>query len=219
MKRDVEQEARAEEKVTSIFPQVAVITGTDGAKLIPVGETVKIIQSFEDRIEAARREGYEEGYQAGLSQGRAEGQAKAEQVVRQFDQAIKETVTQREALLNEARDKILDLVIQISRKVTFDAVSADPEATLAIINGAIDTLADRSRLKVKVNPEHLPVVKQHIERYLKDPDILNEITIEADARVRYGGCLIETPTEEVDARVESQMEVVQEAILTGEGEH
>jgi len=215
----VELEARAEQKLTSAFPQVAVVTGTDGARLIPVGETVKIIQSFEDQIAAARRAGYDEGYQAGLAQGRAEGRAKAEQVVRQFDQAIKETVTQREALLNEARDKILDLVIQISRKVTFDAVSADPQATLAIINGAIDTLADRSRLKIKVNPEHLPVVKEHIEHYLKDPDILDEITIEADARVRYGGCLIETPTEEVDARVESQMEVIQEAMLTGEEKH
>ena len=137
-------------------------------------------------------------------------------MLQQFNQAIADAITQREILLNEAREKILELVIQISRKVTFDALTVDPESTLMMIRGVIEGLVDRSKLKIKVNPDHLPIVEQNIDQFVPKSATLKEVTIEADARVRYGGCLIETPTGDIDARLESQFEVLQEAILSRE---
>ncbi len=213
---DLEQQALAEQKLAGLIPQVAVITDSDGSKLIPIPEILKIIQIFEDQTQAARQTGYDEGHRAGLNQGRAEGRVQTEKVLQQFDKAIKDAVVQRESLLQEARQKVLDLVMQVSRQVTFDAVTVDPQATLAIIGGVIDTLTDRSKLKIKVNPEHLPVVRQNIELFLKEPSLLRQISIEADSRVRYGGCLIETPSGDIDARVESQLDVLEEVLLSGE---
>lgn len=213
---DFEKEALAEQKLGSSFPEVFVITDADGAKLIPIQEILKIVQVFEDQTQKACRSGYEEGYQVGLDQGRAEGHSQAQRVLQQFEQAIKDAVGQREELLKEAKQKILDLVIQISRKVTFDAVAVDPEATLTMISGVIDTLIDRSKLKIKVNPGHLPIIEQHIEHLVMGSATIKEISIEPDPRVRYGGCLIETPTGDIDARLESQFEVIEETISSGE---
>jgi flagellar biosynthesis/type III secretory pathway protein FliH len=213
---DIEQQALAEQRLAGIVPEVDIISGTDGSKLIPVTEFLKIISVFEDQTRAARQTGYDEGHRAGLNQGRAEGRVQTEKILQQFDQAIKDAVVQRESLLQEAKLKVLDLVMQVSRKVTFDAVTIDPQATLAIIGGVIDTLTDRSKLKIKVNPDHLPVVRQNVEQFLKEPSILNQITIEADPRVRYGGCLIETPSGDIDARVKSQLDVLEEVLLSGE---
>lgn len=213
---DFEREELAERKLGSVFPLVSVVTDADGAKLIPIQEIFKIERVYKEEKLKARQSGHDEGYQTGLNQGRAEGRAQAEKVLQQLDQAIKDAVQQRETLLNEAKQKILDLVIQISRKVTFDAITVDPEATLAMISGVIDTLVDRSKLKIKVNPDHLPIVEQNIERFMVGSATIKEISVEPDPRVRYGGCLIETPTGDIDARLESQFEVIEETILSDE---
>ena len=211
---DFEKEAYAEKRLSRIFPVVSVLTDSDGAKLIPISEVVKIEETLVGEVAKARKEGYDAGHQAGLHKGLEE----AQKVLSQFDKAIKDTVGQREALLDEARGAVLDLIIAISRKVTFDAIEIDPELTLKMIEGVIDTLVDRSRLKIKVNPSHLPVVEQGIDRFLKNSTAIKEITIEPDPRVQHGGCFIETPTGDIDARVESQFEVIRETLLADEVE-
>lgn len=211
---DFEKEKQAEKRLGSIFPAVSVLTDADGARLIPIQEVFKIEQTLREEIEKAREEGYKGGHQAGLEQGLAE----ATKVLEQFDQAIKDAIAQREALLEEAREKVLDLIIQISRQVTFDAVEIDPEVTSKMIGRVIDSLVDRSRLKIKVNPGHLPVIEQGIDRFLAGSTSIKEISIEPDPRVRYGGCFIETPTGDIDARFESQFEVMGETLMAGEEE-
>ncbi len=209
---DFEKETQAEAQLGRLFPIVSVITDSDGAKLIPVQEVFKIEKMLGDELAASRKQGYDHGYQAGLDKGLDE----AAKVLQQFDQAIKDTVTQREALLEEAREKILKLVVDISRKVTFDAVEIDPEATLEMISGVIDTLIDRSRLKIKVNPSHHPIVEQNIDKFLSGSTSIKEITIVPDPRVRFGGCFIETPSGDIDARLESQFEVIEEVLISGD---
>jgi flagellar biosynthesis/type III secretory pathway protein FliH len=59
-------------------------------------------------------------------------------------------------------------------------------------------------------------VEQNINRFLKGSTSIKEITIEPDLRVSYGGCFIETPTGDIDARLESQFEVIDEVLNRGD---
>jgi len=207
---DSDRQGQAAARLERLFPLVSVVTDPDGAKHIPIEEVSKIESEYRKAQDDSRQAGYDAGFEA----GKAEGLKKAQAVVKQFDNAIKDAVDQRAAMLEEARQGILKLVVQIARKVTFDAVEADPELTLNMINGVIDSLLDRSRLKVKVNPAHLPIVEQNIDQFLQGSASIKEIKIEADPRVRVGGCFIETPTGDIDARLESQFEIVEGAIMT-----
>ena len=210
---DPVKEAAAEKRLHAFLPTVAVLTDVTGARLIPILEVDHIERAFISEKERVRREAHQAGHDEGYARGKAEGLQKAEEVLQQLERAINDAVTQREALLEEARHRVLELVVQISRKVTFDAVEVDPETTLGIIEGVIGTLVDRSRLRLKVNPDHLPIIEQNVDRFLKGSATTKEITVEADPRVSYGGCMIETPGGDIDARLESQFEVVSEAIL------
>lgn len=205
-------ENKAEERLSELFPIVSVITDSDGTRMIPIQEIFKIDHLFKEAVKKAQDAAFQQGHQAGEHKGLEE----ASKILKQFDRAIKDTVQQREALFDEARQRILELVTQISRKVTFGAVEADPDVTLEIINGVINTLIDRSKLKIKVNPDHLPIVEQNINRFLKGSTSIKEITIEPDPRVNYGGCFIETPTGDIDARLESQFEVIDEVLKRGD---
>jgi flagellar biosynthesis/type III secretory pathway protein FliH len=201
-------EVRAEKQLGQLFPLVALVTTPEGAKLIPVQEVHKMAEKHRADLQKANKEGYEHGHRIGLEKGLDE----ARKVLSQFEQAIQDAVTQRIELLEEAKQKILELVLQISKKVTFDALEVDPDTTLGMIEGVINQLVDRSRLRIKVNPDHLPIVEQHMDRFLRSSTTIKDLTFEADPRVRVGGCFIETPTGDIDARLSSQFEVIGDAL-------
>lgn len=207
--RNLQVEEKAAKRLAELFPQVTFQTDQDGARLIPIPEVFKFERSLKKNGEESHKQGYEQGYVEGLEKGRDEARA----VLTQFDRAIKNAVEQRSVLLENARSKILELVVQISRKVTFEAIEADREATVTMINRIIDQLVDRSKLKIKVHPDYLPIMEQNIDRFLINSTAIKEIVFEADPRVRMGGCFIETPSGDIDARLESAFEVVGEAIL------
>ena len=209
---DREKNAESMSILTQVFPEVRVETAGDGIKLIPVREILKINQVLTHEKEHSAKSGREQGYQQGLK----EGLAMAEKVMHDFENAISSAINERQRLLEDAKTNILSLVMQISRKVTFDAVSVDPEATLHIISKVVDSLVDKSFIRIKVNPDHLPIVEQNIDRFLKNNSTIKEIKIEPDSRVNYGGCLIETPTGDIDARLDSQLNSIEQTLISEE---
>lgn len=208
---DAIAEQKAAKTLSHLFPLVSLVTTPDGAKLIPIAEVRKMGEKHQADCDLARKQGYEHGHSVGLDKGLDE----ARQVLKQFENAIQDAVSQRIELLEEAKQKVLELVIQISQKVTFDAIKVDQEATLAMIEGVIGQLVDRSSLRVKVHPDHLPLVEQNMDRFLGSSTAIKDLTFEADPRVRIGGCFIETPTGDIDARLTSQFEVIDDTIRAG----
>ena len=216
--RDTDIEQHAEHRLGALFPAVSVLTAPDGERLIPIAEVLKIEEVYQRQLADARKSGHDEGYKKGHHEGLEQGREESRKVLGNFNQAIKDAIGQREAMLNEARQQILDLVVKVSRKVTFDAIEVDREKTAALIAGVIDQLVDRSHLKIKVHPDHLAVVEQNIKQFLVGSTTIKELTFEADPRVRFGGCFIETPNGDIDARLESQFEVIEDAIRGVEDE-
>lgn len=210
---DIEADRMAEKQLASRFPDVQVTTSLEGRKLIPIQEIFKIEERMRRDTELQRQKGYEEGYNKGIS----EGQKEARKVVANFSGLITDAVKQREILYEDARRKILELVLQIARKVTFDAARIEPDITAEIIAGTIKKLTDKSKIKVKVHPDHLPHIEQQLDRFRGDSTAVKELVIEADSRVLCGGCFIETPTGDVDARIDSQLDIIAEALHEVEG--
>ncbi len=204
-------ETKAEQQLGRLFPLVTLVTTPEGAKLIPIQEVHKMAEIHRANLDKANKEGYEHGHRVGLEKGLD----RARQVMSQFEQAIQDAVSQRMELFEKAKQNILELVLQISKKVTFDALQVDPETTLAMIDGVIGQLVDRSHLRIKVHPDHLPIVEQNMDRFLGSSTAIKDLTFEADPRVRIGGCFIETPTGDIDARLSSQFEVIEDALSSG----
>jgi flagellar assembly protein FliH len=205
---DKDQESEATGILKSLFPSVEVVSDTDGARFIPIIEATRMKAVVTNERGTAEKAGYNQGYRDGLTKGQEDSRKTATTL----DTVIADAVRQREQLLVDAKSRILDLVVQISKKVTFDAVTADPETTIKMISGVINTLIDRSRIVIKVNPDHLPMLEQQLDTFLTSSTSIKELRLEADPRVRFGGCFIETPTGDIDARLESQLGVIEDVI-------
>ncbi len=222
---DIENDRQAEKIVRAEFPEIEIITSVEGNKLIPVASLLKLSErlkeedkqrrlTFAEEANNAAKNGYQEGYRDGLKKGHQE----AQKVIDNFASLIQSAVGQRENLYRDAHRKIVDLVLEIARKVTFDAARIDPEVTAGIISGVIGKLVDKSNIKVKVHPDHFPVIQQQIDRFAGDSDAIRGVNIEPDPKVRHGGCYIETPTGDIDARVESQMNIIANSLENTDGD-
>lgn len=213
---DIVADRRAEGVLKNVFLGLNVITSTEGKKLVPIQELLKVEEQMKREREETYQTAYARGHADGYAKGLDKGHTEAEKVINNFGSVIKNVVDQRESIYEEARRKILELTLKIAKKVTFDAARIDPDVTAEIINGAINILVDKARIKVKVNPDQLPLIEQQIDRFKGKSNVIKELTIEPDSRVRYGGCFIETPAGDIDARVESQMEIINEALYVDE---
>ncbi len=199
---------QAEQLLRTSYPSLSLTTDSRGTKSIPLQEIFKIDKLLADARQQAKQAGFQDGFKAGNSRGEVE----AKKAVQQFGLAISDAIAQRETMLREAKQHILELVLQISKKVTCDAVQINPETTLKMISGVIDSLTDRSQIKIKVHPDHLAIVKQNMETLIAASPSIKELSVEADPRVHLGGCFIETPSGDIDARLESQFDVVRDAL-------
>lgn len=213
---DAIAEGNAEKRLGALFPLVTVMTQPDGSKGIPIDEIFKIETEHKARLKQSHQEGYDLGYQAGHETGLAEGLTEAREVTKQLTQAVQDVVAQREGILEEAKQNVLDIIIQIARKVTLDTIKLDHDMMAQMVARVIDQLVDKSYIKINVNPDHLPIVEQYLDKFLSDSSNIKDISFRADPRVRYGGCFIETPSGDIDARLSSQFEVVEQTLREGE---
>ncbi len=239
---DLEADLAAEEVILKEVGQVEIVTSVDGRKLVPIRyfallnerlqkekrrlidekhQIQEILLEENRRIEEETRqkayaEGNQKGYKEGHAKGLHEGQREAREVVASLDGLLQDTLKQRDTLYKTSQQNIINLILEISRKITFDAARIDPEVTAGIIEKVIEKLTDKSRIKIKVHPDHLPVLEQQIERFRGESAAIKELNFEADARVRYGGCFIETPTGDVDVRLETQMDIISGLIAEGQ---
>lgn len=214
---DHKAQHEAQQLLQSLHPDLKVMTTADGKRQISLQDILLLEESHRQEKEAAAKAAYESGQEAGYAAGMEKGREEARKVVASLSKVLSDISGQRETILREAREKIFELVLKISRRLTFTAAELDPDVTMAIINGAIDQLLDKSRLKVKVHPNHLPEVEHNIERFRGVDTKIKEFILEADPRVRVGGCFIETPAGDIDARLDSMYEVIKQSILDDKG--
>jgi flagellar assembly protein FliH len=138
--------------------------------------------------EAARAEGYAEG----LAAGRVEAD-QAGGYMKRLAESFSATLDNLDFRL---ADMVLDLALDVARKVVSGELSVHPERILDVVNMALKEMAETSReARLLLNPEDAVLVRPHLDQVLDK----NRLRIVEDARIERGGCLIETQQGDLDA--------------------
>jgi len=192
------------------FPDVGLETAVEGFRYIPLKSAISMTAA----LRKARELSHTEGFQAGHAEGLAEGRRLSQKAFDEFAGATKSVLEQRDTLLREAEQGIRELTLKIARKVTFDAANIDPEVTAAVIKAALTGMRDTREVKIKVSPTRLAGMQSRIAEFSEYATSVRALTIEADPRCHDGGCYLETPGGDIDARLDSQFKVIEEIVRT-----
>jgi flagellar assembly protein FliH len=169
-----------------------------------------VLESREKEAEAYQkgvRDGHEEGRKAGI----AEGLKEIETMLHSLQQAVAEIRNFRKALCLNAEKETVILSLSIARKILAREPAADPKVIAAVVKKTFETVAINAPVRIRINPSELGYMRER--RHLIP--IEGDVSFIEDASISCGGCVVESLSGDVDARIESQMDMVAEAFSPG----
>lgn len=183
-------------------------------------------QDLETRLDEARREAAEiladaekeakrirsEAHRAGLAAGQLAGREALEAAATRLESVAKELSAYKPSLHDEARQQCVELALSVVRKVLGPLAEADAQAVIRVVEKALQQLSDREVLTIRVHPDDLKSLVEAKPRILETFDGIQKLTVLDDPSVKRGGCLVQTPTTEIDARLETQLQEIMRAV-------
>ncbi len=166
-----------------------------------------------DELRKSESSGFEKGYAEGLARGIKEGQKEVRERLGRLESVIRELQGVKERKIEELLPEIVDLSLDIARKIIHRKIEQDREIIVSVVREAIHRLGREEKMIIRVNPADYDTMISNMEM-LREETRLRDVTVEPSTSVSPGGCSIETPSGEVDARIEEQMREMRNAITT-----
>lgn len=154
----------------------------------------------------------EEASRQGREEGRVEALRILEEQAASLEAVVREVAGFKARLYHEARQEVVDLALALVGKLVGPLVENDQQVVVRVVERALQGLSEREALTLRVHPEDLKSVVEAKPTILETFDGIQRLTVMEDLSVRRGGCLIQTSTTEIDARLETQLEELRQSL-------
>ncbi|MCX7513142.1 flagellar assembly protein FliH [Frateuria sp. STR12] len=161
-------------------------------------------------LEALERQAHEEGYAAGQAQGLAEAQAQGRERVARLESICTQAARPLAALDAAVEKELAQLALAIARRVIARELATRPELIVDAVRQAAAALPAATReLRVRLHPDDVALLR---ELDATEP----HWQLLADPELRRGDCLLESERSRLDARVETRLATLIDAVLGDE---
>lgn len=154
----------------------------------------------------------EAGYQRGLEEGKTAFTRKVEGVLEMYNRLVEELRRKREDFLDSLEPQVLALAKLIAQRVIDREVTLDDRLIARTVRRALAEVSDRQKIRVTVNPADLAVTRELVPELRLELPGIETIEVEASEQVSRGGCVVESELMRVDARLETLLTRVLEAL-------
>lgn len=176
-----------------------------------------ISDAAEQGFERGREDGSDSGRRAGFEQGRAEAFQEhgelLEQIEKGWSGALGEFETRRRRMLAQAQTDVVSLAVKIARLVTRRAVELDAGAAEEQLRAALSHALSATRLLIRVHPDDLELIASAMPRLSASVARSPDFEIIPDGSLTRGDCVVRTGAGEIDARIDTQLDRIAEALL------
>ncbi len=168
----------------------------------PVLQAADEAREILDRVRAQKQQIEQEAREQGFREG-----------FQQWDEAIRQAQHAADMFSQQHQQDFLKLSVRIAEKILGDALSANPEYIVQIVKEALRNLSRERRLTIEVATGCGAILETH--RQALEARVGQDCTvriIESD-EVRFGGCLLRSELGVIDARVDTQLDLLEKALL------
>lgn len=176
-------------------------------------EAELILRQARLKASEIEKEAYEKGFSEGERAGRETGEEMVGAVLKQYTQTLEELKALRRNLLIGSEREVVRLSLEVAKKVVKREVCVDEELILALVKVALSRLADQSVITVRVNPKDCQSILHFRESPGHRDSWHDGIKLVEDPLITRGGCLIETDSGVIDARVEEQFREIEKGFF------
>ncbi len=172
-----------------------------------------ILDEAEKQARSMALEVQEEGRQQGYQEGYSDGIAKAELIKQQVQQTLQDAIQQKQQMLDEIEPQMVELIIEISRKILGDTITASADGILYLIRQGFSQITGKGKVILKVSQEDFYHVSENKQTVLGMIDGSVDLEIIKDFTLNQGDCMIETPYGNIDCSVDQQFESIKNELM------
>lgn len=190
--------------------RLSVLTAGSAQALAAMAEAEAnaIIAEAEMAREQAVADGWREGFEAGIGEARAQ-MSDAVAATAGILSAMEEELA---ALPERLAQEVAAVALETAARIIRAELAVRPERVVDVARGAIRRATDRDRLLAHVNPADLAVMREATAGLIEQMGGIHRFDVIEDPRIAAGGCVLETPSGDVDARIESQLSRILEGL-------
>jgi len=156
---------------------------------------------------------YEDGIKKGIEKGKIEKEEELKELFINAQNLINEITSKRDKLLSSASEDVLKLSIAIARKIMKVEPHINKKVVKQVTISALEKIIDKSKIILHLHPQSISTIENSMNEILIKFKDLPKIEIVEDKLVGPGGCIIETNSGFVDARLETQLQKIQDKIF------
>lgn len=164
-------------------------------------------EGYQEGLEKGREEGYREGYDTGYRKGYEEGLKYFEDKIEYLKKLGEEILTERHRLFEEYKYEIVQIALEIAKRLTFTELLLNPDVISNIITNAISLMKEKESIKVIVNPVLLGLINN---KNLLTPGG-NKVELISDEKLDEGDVIIISPGEQVEFRLKERFKEIEES--------
>ena len=162
-------------------------------------------------IDEIKIRAFQKGFTEGEKVGFEAGTKRVEPLINSFNQGLEQLKNIRREIHRKIEKEVAQLALSIAKKIVCHEVKTTEETVMCVTREALSRVENPGKIKVKLNPADLQFIqdtKSQLSHYLDDVD---SIRFEAEDSIQSGGCLIETDMGDIDARIETQLQAIEES--------
>lgn len=198
-KASLKEAATSEARSSGVVKRPVVEARAEARRILSEAESSahELHESAERAARELREAAYDESREAALLE---------------FNQLLLDAHARRDAALADAERDLLRLAVKIAEKIIGREVAQDPATLADIASTALRHARQNEALTLRVNPADLATVGAHRAR-LDPSGRARFLDLVADPRVLPGGCIIESESGTIDAQLDTQLRILERALL------
>ncbi|MDR2693064.1 MAG: hypothetical protein LBB74_02480 [Chitinispirillales bacterium] len=166
-------------------------------------------RALSDNFEKGKAEGFTAGEKSGHDKAKAAFDAEIAKLKEQTAKYLKQLEDSKKTMINGLEHILLRFCVELTKKIVSRELETNREMINAIIKRALSMIADRENLIIRVSPGDMEAASGNKDFLSSVTERLENVRIEEDARIGKGGCIIESNSGMVDARLGVQLEEVE----------
>lgn len=164
-----------------------------------------LVSRAQEEAVQIKQSAYQEGFNAGLAQAQAD--------IANFRNVLGAFLGAEERVFNEIAPNILELAMEIAQKIIKHEVKTDPQIVIDTVMDVMKTLSkNEPKIILRINPVQVQYIKDTLPEQVRLLGMETKLSVLSDESITEGGCIIQTNNGIVDASIEAQLDIVQNAL-------
>ena len=164
-----------------------------------------LVSRAQEESETIKKSAFEEGYRLGLEKAQADIQA--------FRENLSDFMNAKKDVFEFIAPDILEISVDIAKKIIKKELESDPQVLLNTIIEVLRTISkSEPKITIRVRPQSVQFIKDTIPNITYQYGIDTKINIISDPSIEDGGCILQTNNGIVDASVNTQIEIIKQAL-------